>query len=109
LDPRTPSRRFRSAAKFEVDVLTRYRKRADDERPVVLPGLHFSAQPLRYLVFLIEEPVPAVALYGSGVPVTVPQPARYAVHKLIVAQVRSKVSAKRPKDLIQAKELIEAL
>ena len=64
---------------------------------------------MRYLEFLIEDPVPAVALYGSGVPVTVPQPSRYAVHKLIVAQVRSEASTKRAKDLVQAKELIEAL
>ena len=40
---------------------------------------------------------------------TVPQPARYAIHKLIVAQVRRASSAKRQKDLIQARELIAAL
>jgi hypothetical protein len=109
LDPRTLPRRFRSEAGLEVDVLTRYRTRADEERAVLMPGLQCSAQPLRYLEFLIAEPIPAVALYGSGVPVTVPQPARYAVHKLIVAQVRSEASAKRGKDLAQAKELIAAL
>jgi hypothetical protein len=109
LDPRVLPKRFRSAAGLDVDVITRYRKRADEERPVVIPGLRCSAQPLRYLEFLIADPIQAVALYGSGVEVVVPQPARYAVHKLIVAQVRTEGSAKRTKDLAQSKELIEAL
>lgn len=109
LDPRHPPRRFRSAAGFEVDVLTRYRTRADEERAVAIPGLQCSAQPLRYLEYLIADPISTVALYGSGVPVVVPQPARYAVHKLILAQVRVGAAAKRRKDLAQAKELIEAL
>jgi hypothetical protein len=109
LDPRTPPWRFRSAAGLEIEVVTRHRTRADEEHPVVIPGLRCSAQPLRYLEFLIADPIPAVALYGAGVPVTVPQPARYGVHKLIVAQVRQQGSAKREKDLIQAGELIAAL
>src|SRR5437588_719145 len=109
LNPRDPPRRFRSAAGFEVDVVTRYRTRADEERAVVIPGLQCSAQPLRYLDYLIADPVSAVALYGSCVPVVVPQAARYAVHKLIVAQVRATASAKRRKDLVPAKELIEVL
>jgi hypothetical protein len=109
LDPGTLPWRFRSAAGLEIEVVTRHRTRADEERPVVIPGLRCSAQPLRYLEFLIADPISAVALYGAGVPVTVPQPARYAVHKLIVAQVRRASSAKREKDLIQARELIAAL
>jgi hypothetical protein len=109
LDPRTPAWRFRSAAGLEIEVVTRHRTRADEDHPVVIPGLRCSAQPLRYLEFLIADPIPAVALYGAGVPVTVPQPARYAVHKLIVARLRHQASAKREKDLIQAKELIAAL
>jgi hypothetical protein len=58
---------------------------------------------------LFQEPVTAVALYGAGVEVAVPQPARYAVHKLIVAQVRIETSIKHRKDLAQAKELIAVL
>ncbi len=50
-----------------------------------------------------------MALYGSGVEIVVPQPSRYAVHKLVVAQVRAHSSAKRAKDLAQSRELIEAL
>jgi hypothetical protein len=109
LDPRTPPWRFRSAAGLEIEIVTRHRTRTDEERPVLIPGLRCSAQPLRYLEFLIADPVSVVALYGPGVPVTVPQPARYAVYKLIVAQLRPKTSAKREKDLVQARELITAL
>ncbi len=51
-------------------------------------------------------------LHRSGVPVTVPAPERYAVHKLIVASRRrsdANGSAKREKDVQQARLLIEAL
>jgi hypothetical protein len=60
LDPRELPRRFRSAAGLDVDVITRYRTRADDERAVVIPKLRCSAQPLRYLEYLIANPIPAV-------------------------------------------------
>jgi hypothetical protein len=67
------------------------------------------ASPLQYLAYLIADAVPTIALIEGGTPVTVPQPARYGVHKLIVAQVRRVDAAKRNKDLKQAKELIEAI
>lgn len=109
LDPREPPRRFRSAAGFEVDVITRYRRRSADERAVRMPALQCAARPWRHVEFLIGDPIMAVALHGSGVQVTIPQPARYAVHKLVLAQVRGDTSTKRAKDLAQAKELIDAL
>jgi hypothetical protein len=54
----------------------------------------------------------ALLLYKSGVPVTVPDPARYAVHKMIVATRRRKTglsAIKRNKDTRQAEILFEAL
>jgi hypothetical protein len=39
------------------------------------------------LSFLIEAPVPAVLLHDAGVPLLVPAPARYAVHKLIASSL----------------------
>jgi hypothetical protein len=39
----------------------------------------------------------------------VPQPARYAMHKLIIAQKRASDAAKRRKDLLQAHALVEAM
>ena len=75
-------------------------------------GQHMGAQPLRYLDYLIREPVRAVLLHGAGVPVTVPRPERYAVHKLIVATQRradGEYGAKRDKDISQAGEITEAM
>lgn len=82
----------------------------ESNEPVELPALAAFAQPLRFLDYLIHDPIPAVALYRSGVLVNVPQPARYAVHKLIVA-VRRPISAsdKSRKDIEQAAALIRIL
>jgi hypothetical protein len=74
-----------------------------------IPALRAAAIPLQHLDWLIDSPSPAAALYGAGVLVYVPQPARYAVHKLIIAQKRGPGSVKKQKDLDQAKALIEAL
>jgi hypothetical protein len=109
LKPQAPPSHFRSASGFVVDLLTPQRTR-NDPNPVPLKGLAAGAAPLQHLRWLMENPVLAVALHGPGVPVRVPAPARYAAHKLIVAQKRSGADiAKRPKDLAQAKGLIEAL
>lgn len=50
--------------------------------------LGVPAIPLRFIDYLIEESLPAVALGRRPVLVRVPQPARYAVHKLILSQER---------------------
>ena len=36
---------------------------------------------VQYLDWLIAEPIRAVALHGTGIPVTVPQPAKFAAHR----------------------------
>ncbi len=52
----------------------------------------------------------AVVLYRYGVLVNIPQPARYAIHKLIVATRRNRASVdKATKDVRQAAELIQSL
>jgi hypothetical protein len=72
--------------------------------------LGVPAIPLRFLDYLIEEPLPAVALGRRAVLVRVPQPARYAVHKLIVARERAKPFAlKAQKDLEQSFDLQKVL
>ena len=71
-----------------------------------------SAQPLRFLDYLIHEPIRAVLLHKSGVPVLVPAPERFAIHKLIVASRRNNDAdghAKRDKDVAQSGLLVEAL
>ncbi len=106
------SARFTTADRYLVEFLTPNRSSADhDGKPAAMPALGgASAEPLRFLDFLIHEPVRTVLLHGSGVSITVPAPERYAIHKLIVAtRRRVEGTEKREKDLRQAALLIEAL
>lgn len=82
-----------------------------DERVKRSPALGVSAQALNYLNFLIAEPIPAIALYRSGVLVQIPRPERFAIHKLIVAdrRLRGPDQAKARKDRAQAEFLIAVL
>jgi hypothetical protein len=82
----------------------------DREEPVELPALGAYALPLRFLDYVIHKPVRAAALYRSGVLVNVPQPARYAVHKLVVATRRAvRATEKARKDIEQSAALIRVL
>lgn len=101
-------KRFRAGSGFEVELVTPVRTRRDKD-PSLVPGLAAGTTPLQFLNFLIADALETVALIGSGIPVTVPQPARYAVHKLIIAQATDRPPQKRIKDLAQARELMEAL
>ncbi len=79
-------------------------------KPAKMPALGgAAAEPLRFLDFLIREPVRTVMLYKGGIPVIVPAPARYAIHKLIVAARRRGGTGKDEKDLRQSEQLGEAL
>lgn len=93
---------------LRVDFLSPNRGR-ESEIPYRLPAFGTDAQPLRFLDFLIRDPEPAVLLHGTGVLVSVPAPARFALHKLIVSRRRRDGDAKRDKDLAQARTLLEAL
>lgn len=109
LDPRKPPSRFRTADGFLVDLIVPTRRKSDTN-PVPVKALNAGAAPLQYIDWLISEPVRTVALWGPGVSINVPQPARFAVHKLILAQKRDPaMRLKRQKDLAQAGALIEAL
>lgn len=105
---------FQNATGYRVEFLTSNRG-SDDyiDQPASMPALGgASADPLRFLDFLIRDPLRTILLHKSGVPVTVPDPARYAVHKMIVATRRRTdgLSAiKRDKDIRQAEILFEAL
>ncbi len=105
---------FENASRFKVEFLTPNRSSDDHEgHPAIMPALGgASAQPLRFLDFLIHDPVRSVLLHKSGVPITIPAPERYALHKLIVASRRrldGNGIAKRAKDVMQASSLMEAL
>jgi hypothetical protein len=77
---------------------------------VPVPELKAHAQGLPYLAYLLaaSQEIPVLSSHGS-VMVRVPVPERYAIHKLIVSQLRHKTSSKPEKDLRQVATLIEAL
>jgi hypothetical protein len=97
----------RAAEALRVEFLTPSRGPVEDT-PGHLPALGTSAQTLRFLDYLIYRERPAAVLYGSGVLVNVPDPARFAWHKLIVAE-RRVMPEKVLKDLAQAASLFEVL
>lgn len=85
------------------------RMQGNADAPLIKPpGVY--ARALLFLNFLIAEPIAAVGLYRNGVLLQIPQPERYAVHKLIVAERRiGDSNAKAKKDLTQSEALIEIL
>jgi len=109
LDPKGRPTRWRTPATgLLVEFLTP--KMQSRQEVLKLEPLDIYAQTLPFLNFLIADPIPAVALYRSGVLVQIPRPERYAIHKLIVAQRRTGSGvAKIAKDLLQAETLIRVL
>ncbi|APH70970.1 nucleotidyltransferase family protein [Aquibium oceanicum] len=106
--------RFANRAGYKVEFLTS-NTGSDDYggKPTAMPALGgASAQPLRFLDFLIHQPMRGVLLHGAGVPVLVPSPERYAIHKLIVSS-RRRMDDDRPsksrKDVAQATAIIVAM
>ncbi len=92
-----------------VDFLTPARTHRE-EKPVFIRRFSLSAQPLRYLDYLLEQHQPAGIIDGGGILVNVPHPARYAFHKLLVARSRDVTShTKAEKDLEQASQLLTVL
>ncbi len=101
LDPRDPE--------FQLDFLTPLHRRGTDPYPH--PQLGIRLQPLKFMQYLLQDVQQAAVLSGAGaVLVSVPHPARYALHKLIVAGERpaSRI-AKSNKDIQQAAALLAAL
>ena len=105
---------FANAAGFRLDLIAAHRGSDDDMgKPVRMPALDgASAEPLRFMDFLIHKAVRSVVLYGAGIAVNVPAPERFAIHKMIIStRRRADVAgqAKARKDVVQASEIIEAL
>lgn len=81
-----------------------------DWQPRVIHQLQFGAQGVPYLDCLLKGPVRATYLHDDGISIMVPHPARFALHKLIVAANRDVgAQAKARKDTFQAASLIEIL
>lgn len=91
---------------FKLEFLTS-RLNASNKEPVKIERFGVNALPLMFLEFIIENSVHAVVLYGAGILVNVPDPARFAIHKLAISQLRSAGNPeKRRKDLAQASAII---
>lgn len=112
--PAGPGSKIPTALKYKggevrVELLTPLRK-GRPWQPEVIKSLKFGAQRAPFLDYLIEGAVEATYLAGAGVRVTVPHPARFAWHKLIVAANREVSShTKALKDTAQAGELFRVL
>ena len=83
----------------------------DEEGIRKLPALGVKARALHHLNYLIAEPLRAAILYRRGALVQIPQPARFAIHKLIVADRRrhGPDTRKAFKDRAQAAFLVRIL
>jgi hypothetical protein len=110
LDPREPSTSFKvRGAQLRVDFLAPLVGR-ESSKPVILPGFGQAAEPVRHLEYLLENAQPAAAVGRTAVLVSVPDPARFALHKLLVATKRPPAfHAKAAKDRRQAAALLTVL
>jgi hypothetical protein len=102
---------FANRDRYKVEFLTPNRGSDDyTGKPAPMGALGgASAEPLRFLDFLIRNPIKSVVLHEAAVPVTIPTPERYAIHKLIVSERRHADSSKIDKDVIQVASLIDAM
>lgn len=90
---------------LRIDFLT-VRRRNNDA--VQMPDLGVALVPLKFMEYLLERPGQGVLLdRADACMVNLPDPARYGLHKLLVAAERGARHAKYRKDILQALALIE--
>lgn len=90
---------------LRVDFLTVTRRAG---REVHAPDLGIALSPLKFLEYLIEQPGQGVLIdRADAALVNLPDPARYGLHKLIVAHERGVRHPKHGKDIGQALALID--
>lgn len=99
LNPRDPD--------FRLDFLTTLHR--GKEAPYEHVQLHVVMQPLKFMEYLLQDLAQAALFCDEGsILVNVPNPARYALHKLLVFGERSASYAQKSrKDLQQAAALLE--
>jgi hypothetical protein len=109
LDAREPSTSFKVRGRdLRVDLLTPGAR--EGAKPIHLPELNAAAQPLPGLGYLLEDTAKAIVIVAAGILVNVPSPARFALHKLWVAERRNvSEQPKARKDLRQSADLLEVL
>jgi hypothetical protein len=94
---------------FRLDFLTTLHRGGD--APYEHPQLRVALQPLKFMEYLLENVGQAAVFCEEGsVAVSIPHPARYALHKLLVfAERKGTFLQKAQKDLRQAAALLEYL
>jgi hypothetical protein len=94
---------------FDLDFLTTVGRTGD--QPVYIPALNLTLQPLKFMELSLEDPLRTTLLVRGGpLVVNVPQPERFALHKLIVHGERSTAQrTKANKDVTQAACLLDYL
>lgn len=103
-----PTYSLRGEPDLQVDFLTTLHRGGDEPRQI--EALAVTAQPLKFLDYLLEAPTQGVLLDRAGrcTVANLPEPARYAVHKLIVyAERPTRQRTKARKDLEQAAALFQ--
>lgn len=108
-DLRQPPISFKARGQLiKVDLLVRGN---DAQRAVPLPILHTHAIELPFFKYLVSHPSPGFILgKGNVIPVMLPEPARFALHKLIVSTLYDPSLALRADmDRTQGAVLIDAL
>lgn len=94
-------------AKLLVDILV---SGSETGKSVFVPEIRAYAQQIPHLDFLVEEKLRAIVMSKNYViPVNVPTPLRFAVHKLFSSQSRINQPSKAEKDIRQAATIIAAV
>ena len=110
VDRQQPSSSFKQqgTSRFHVDLLV---PSPDAEiRVLLIPELKAHATALPYLSYALGQTHMATLLSREGCcPVRVPVAERFAIHKLVVSQLRTNREAKAGKDIFQAAVLLAAL
>ena len=110
LNPKSPETSFsvRGHA-LRVDLLTPAQG-ARTGKPILVPRLRAAAQPLELLDYVLEGTIAVPLINGGATLVNVPDPARFALHKLLVSGRRQAFEqTKAGKDRQQAGELLAVL
>lgn len=110
LDLKRPASSFKQlgTSRFRVDLLV---PSDDDEiRVLAVPELKAHATALPYLAYLLGQTQIATLISREGCcPVRIPVAERFAVHKLLVSQLRPHRDAKSEKDIFQAAVILAVL
>lgn len=109
INPWLPPFEMKTPDGFKIEFLTT-KCGIHDKAPVLIERFGIHAQPLDHMDYLLDGTQLAVVLNGAGIPVKVPELARFALYKLAVSQLRPPGhQGKTAKDIAQAGCLIEIL